>query len=145
MVSLHFSPINPQDFPTIAHKINEIKAILQRHNVYQKLIWITETSMWTNGPAGPTGQLDFIVKEQTRGFCAGADKLFWFAIREELQPPPLKRWPINGQHQPDQGYATYQNYAHQLEGAFCRGAYLQVPANVEAYELGIPGGEVYIL
>jgi hypothetical protein len=47
--SLHFYPINPQDFPTIAHKINEIKAIMQRYDVHDKLIWITETSMWTNG------------------------------------------------------------------------------------------------
>jgi hypothetical protein len=145
VVSLHFYPINPQDFPTMAHKINEIKAIMQRHGVYDKPIWVTETSMWSNGPDGLAGQRNYIVEEQARAFCAGADKLFWFAIREELSPPPLKRWLINKQHQLDQGYATYQNFARQLEGAFCRGAYLQVPANVEAYRFGAPAGEVYIL
>lgn len=48
VLNLHFYPINPQDFPTIADKINVIRAIMQRHGVYNKLIWITETSMWTN-------------------------------------------------------------------------------------------------
>ncbi len=129
----------------MAHKINEIKAIMQRHGVYRKSIWMTETSMWTNGPDGLSGQLNFIVQEQTRGFCAGATKMFWFALREELTPPPLKRWLINRQHQFDQGYATYQHYTQLLEGAFCRGAYRQVPANVEAYELGAPHRKIYIL
>lgn len=144
-VSLHFYPINPQDFPTIADKITEIKAILQRHGAYGKAIWITETSMWTNGPDGLAGQLNYIVKEQTRGFCAGADKVFWFAIREELSTPPLKRWLISKQHQPDQGHATYQHYAQQLQDAFCRGAYKPVPAAVEAYQFGRPDGELYIM
>jgi hypothetical protein len=86
VLSLHFYPINPQDFPTIAHKINEIKAIMQRHGVSDKLIWMTETSMWTNGPTGLAGQQNYIVQDLTRAFCAGADKLFWFAVREEIIP-----------------------------------------------------------
>ncbi len=145
VVSLHFYPINVQDFPTLAHKITEIQTILQRHGVYHKLIWITETAMWTNGPGGLEAQQNFIVQEQTRGFCAGADKMFWFAIREELIPPPLKRWLINRQHQLDQSHVTYQHYASHLQGAFCRGKYESVPANVEGYEFGTPTGELYIL
>lgn len=150
-VSLHYYPINFQDFPTLASKINEIRAIMERHGVYDKPIWITETSMWTNPPYGLAAQQDYIVKEQTRGFCAGADKLFWFAIREDIQPPPapammpLMRWLINKDHQFDQGAATYQHFTQQLAGAFCRGSYMPVPANVEAYEFGMPGGELYIL
>lgn len=144
VVSLHFYPTNPQDFPTMADKINDIMAILQRHNVYQKLIWITEASMWTNSPGGSLeAQKNFIVQEQTRGFCAGADKIFWYAIREELAP--LKRWLINRQHKPDQGHVTYQHYASRLQGAFCRERYTETPANVEGYEFGTPTGQLYIL
>ncbi len=151
VLSLHFYPINAQDFPTIAHKITEIKTIMQRFGVYYKLIWITETAMWTNGPGGLEAQQNFIVQEHTRGFCAGAAKIFWFNVREDIQPPPdgpmmpLERWLIDREHQLERGYATYQNYAHQIEGAFCRGTYTQVPPNVEAYELGGSTSEVYIL
>lgn len=146
VLSLHYYFINQQEFPSIAVKIAEIKAILQRHGVYGKGIWITETSMWTNYPFGTLEvQRDYIVKEQTRALCTGANNVFWFAIREELSTPPLKRWLISKQHQPDQGYTTYQHYARQVQGAFCRGAYPQVPSAVEAYQLGRPDGELYIL
>ncbi|HET7376509.1 MAG TPA: hypothetical protein VFK30_07365 [Anaerolineae bacterium] len=143
VLSLHFYPINPQDFPTIADKINEIKAIMQRHGVYNKLIWISETSMWTNNSLDD--QKNYIVKDLTRGFCAGADRLFWFDVREGIKPQALKRWLINNQHQPDQGYYTFQHYAAQIHGAFCRGKYTQVPANIEAYNFGTPTGDLYVL
>jgi hypothetical protein len=76
---------------------------------------------------------------------AGADKLFWFAAREEINPPALKRWLINLRHRPDQGYYTYQHYARLLQGAYCRGRFTQAPAKVEAYEFGTPTGTLYIV
>lgn len=145
-VSLHFYPINPVDFPTIADKINEVRSTLDRNLLWNKRIWITETSMWSNGGKGLEAQKDFIVQDQTRGLCAGADNLFWFAIRQEPLDPPLHRWLISRQHQPDQGYSTYQFYARQLEGATCLGRVNGQPEDVEAYRfLNTRGETLYII
>ena len=145
-VSLHFYPINPVEFPTVADKVNKIRSILGRFLLWDKQIWITETSMWSNGPQGLEGQKNFVVQEQTRAFCAGVDTLFWFAIRQEPFDPPLQRWLINRQHQPDQGYLTYKAYAEQLAGATCQGRASNLPADVEAYRFkNAQGKTLYIL
>ncbi|HRA68089.1 MAG TPA: glycosyl hydrolase, partial [Caldilinea sp.] len=145
-VSLHFYPINPVEFPTVADKVNKIRSILGRFLLWDKQIWITETSMWSNGPQGLEGQKNFVVQEQTRASCAGVDTLFWFAIRQEPFDPPLQRWLINRQHQPDQGYLTYKAYAEQLAGATCQGRASNLPADVEAYRFkNAQGKTLYIL
>jgi len=142
-ISLHFYPINPTDFPTIADKINDIRSVLGRFLLWDKQIWITETSMWGNGPSGLEAQKDYIVQEQTRAFCNGrADNLFWFSIRQEIPNPPLHRWLINLHHQPDQGYFTYQVYAEQLAGAVCQGRVANQLANVEAYRFENAQGKI---
>jgi len=144
-VSLHYYPINLVEFPTMAHKVNEIRDTMTRNGVYDKLIWITETSMWVNGRDGLEAQLDFIVQEQSRGFGAGVDNIFWFAVGQEGEDPNLHRWLINIDHEPDNGYYTYQNFANQIEGLYCAGVYRDVPEDVEAYRFVGEERSLYIL
>lgn len=133
VIGVHFYPIHPEDFPTMAHKIREIRAILDKQRVWNKHIWVTETSMWTNAGASLEDQRTYIVREQTRGLCSGADNLFWFAVHQEGANPPLHRWLINLAHQADQGYSTYQYYAGQVTGMTCQGRMANLPADIEAY------------
>lgn len=141
-VSLHFYPINPEEFPSIADKIQEIQDILGRYLLWDKKIWITETSMWSNGTLGLEAQKDFIVQEQARAFCAGADNLFWFAIRQESFDPPLARWLINREHQPDQGYFTYKAFAQALTDTVCLDRPTNLPADVDAYRFQNRQGKI---
>ncbi|HAJ35749.1 MAG TPA: hypothetical protein DCL15_08660 [Chloroflexi bacterium] len=145
-ISLHYYPINPQDFPTVSDKINEIRKTLEHYLFWNKRIWLTETSMWTNGPQGLAAQKNYIVQEQTRAFCAKVDNIFWFAIRQEAPDPPLHRWLINLQHQPDQGYFTYKSYAEQVKEMACIGQMTGAPANVEGYRFNDQqGSTLYIV
>ncbi len=145
VLSLHYYPINPVEFPTMADKINELQETMTNNGVTAKRIWITETSMWVNGDRGLEAQLDFIAEELTRGYCAGADNMFWFAVRQEPFDPALHRWLISRDHQPDNGYYTFQNYAQKVEGASCLGSYENVPTGVEAYQFETTDGWLYIL
>jgi hypothetical protein len=144
-MSLHYYPINPVEFPTMDHKINEIRDTMSRNGVHDKLIWLTETSMWTNMGHGLEAQLDYIVKEQSRGFGAGVDNIFWFAVGQEGEEPRLNRWLIDIDHEPDNGYYTYQHFAAKIEGLYCLGAYQDVPEGVEAYEFAGEDRSLYIL
>lgn len=145
-LGIHYYPINPVEFPSMRDKIKEVRAILDKYRLWNKQLWVTETSTWTNAGESLEGQKDYIVREQTRGLCNGADNLFWFAVRQEGENPPRHRWLINLAHQPDQGYFTYQHYASQVKGRTCRGAYAQVPANIEAYRLVHVGQpDLYVL
>lgn len=132
-IGVHYYPINPEEFPTMGHKIDEIRAILERYLVWNKLIWVNETAAWTNAPNSVETQRNYIVAEQARGFCHGANNMFWFGIRQEAPDPPLHRWLINLNHQPDQGYSTYQFFASQIIGMTCKGRDQNVPSNAEAY------------
>lgn len=146
VLGVHFYPINPVEFPSIRNKIDEIRGILNKYGLNNKQIWVTETSMWTNAGATGESQKDFIVREQTRALCNGADKLFWFAVRQERADPPLHRWLINLQHEPDQGYFTYQHYASQIQGRSCQGGVPNLPSEIEAYRWSGTGKtELYIL
>ena len=144
-VSLHYYPINPVEFPTMAHKVNEIRDTMSRNGVYNKLVWVTETGMWVNSNGSLEAQRDFIVQEQSRGFGAGVDNIFWYAIRQIKEDPIKHRWLININHEPDNGYYTYQNFADKVEGLRCTGAYQNVPGDVEAYEFVGSGRSLYIL
>ena len=145
ILSLHFYPINPKDFPSIGDKIDEVQEIMQRNGLPERPIWITETSMWVNGPQGSAAQFNFIAEELTRAYCAGADNLFWFAVSHEPGEPPLHRWLIDRNHQPDNGYYTLQHYAQQLAGTTCTGRYNNVPKEIEAYRFQAPGRSLYVL
>lgn len=146
VLGVHFYPINPVEFPSIRNKISEIRGILNKYALNNKQIWVTETSMWTNAGATGESQKDFIVREQTRALCNGAAKLFWFAVRQERADPPLHRWLINLQHEPDQGYFVYQHYASQIQGRSCQGGVPNLPSEVEAYRWsGVGKTELYIL
>ncbi|MBC8264960.1 MAG: hypothetical protein H8E47_12660 [Anaerolineales bacterium] len=146
-VSLHYYPLNPEEFPTMAHKVNEIRDTMSRNGVYGKRIWITETAQWINFGRSVELQRDFIVREFTRGFGAGADNIFWFEPREQ----PLwwegvaERWLISADHKPINGYSTFQHFADKLEGMHCLGAYQDVPDGIEAYKFVGPGRSLYIL
>jgi len=133
LLGVHFYPINPAEFPSIWDKIKKLRDILGKHSLNNKQIWVTETAMWTNAGANGDSQKDFIVREQTRALCNGADKLFWFGIRQEGPNPPLHRWLIDLHHQPDQGYYTYQHYASQIQGRSCQGHVPNLPGKIEAY------------
>ena len=145
-VSLHYYPINPVDFPTMAHKVNEIRDTMTRNGVYGKKIWVTETGMWVNLNGSPDLQRDFIVRELTRGFGAGVDNIFWFDPREHaLGKNAVERWLISANHEPIYGYNTFQNLAEKLEGMHCDGAYGDVPEDIEAYKFLGPARSLYIL
>jgi len=151
-VSLHHYPINPGIFPTMAHKVNEISDAMSRNGVYEKKIWLTETGMWINDvgyePLNGSVELqrDFIVREFTRGFGAGVDNIFWFDPREHPVPEgAVQRWLISANHEPINGYTTFQNLADKLEGMHCVGDYGDVPEEVEAYQFLGPARSLYIL
>jgi hypothetical protein len=151
-VSLHYYPINPADFPTMAYKVNEIRDTMSRNGVYKKRIWVTETGMWVNDigneplNGSPELQRDFVVRELTRGFGAGVDNIFWFDPREYPAPEgAVHRWLISTSHEPVYGYSTFQHFAQQLEGMHCVGAYGKVPEGVEAYKFLGPDRSLYVL
>jgi hypothetical protein len=145
-ISLHYYPINPVEFPTMAHKVNEIRDTMLRNGVYGKKIWITETGQWVNLGRSVELQRDFIVRELTRGFGAGVDNIFWFDPRERPVPEgAVQRWLISTNHEPINGYSTFQNFANKLEGTHCLGAYQYVPDGIEAYKFTGNKGLLYIL
>jgi len=147
-VSLHYYPVNLAEFPTMAHKVNEISDTMSRNGVYWKEIWITETGQWVNFGHSVEHQRDFIVRELTRGFGAGVDNVFWFDPREHPPWPwggEVERYLISMNHEPMNGYSTFQNFASKLEGMHCLGAYESVPEEIEAYKFAGTGGSLYIL
>jgi hypothetical protein len=152
VANFHYYPINPIRFPTLAHKVNEIRDIMARNGVQGKRIWVTETGMWVNDfrydplQGSLEQQRDFIVQEQTRGFCAGLDNIFWFDVRERpLGDDVVHRWLISIDHKPINGYNTYQHYAGKIAGTYCTGRYEGMPPDVEAYRFVGPGRSLYIL
>jgi hypothetical protein len=144
-VSLHYYPINPEEFPTMAHKVNEIQDTMRSHGVEDKRIWVTETGMWVNRWGNVEIQSDFIVKEFSRGFGAGVDNIFWFDPREHDVGEGVHRWLINEDHEPVNGYSTFQHFARRREGLHCTGAYTDVPDGVEAYAFSGPARLLYVL
>lgn len=152
VANFHYYPINFEEFPTMAHKVREIRSIMENHGVFDKRIWITETGMWVNEigyeplDGSLEDQLDFIVREQTRGFGAGVDNIFWFGLREQpTAEGVVHRWLISMDHQPINGYATYQHFAHIINDLQCKGRYEGVPEAVEAYLFQGNGRSVYVL
>jgi hypothetical protein len=145
-VSLHYYPISPEMFPTMAHKVNEIRDTMSRNGVYKKRIWVTETGMWVNLNGSLELQRDFVVRELTRGFGAGVDNIFWFDPREHPVPEgAVHRWLISTNHEPINSYGTFQYFAEKLEGMHCVGAYGDVPEGIEAYKFLGPERSLYIL
>jgi len=147
-VSLHYYPINPDEFPTMAHKVNEVRDTMSRNGVYGKRIWITETGQWVNFGRSVELQRDFIVRELTRGFGAGVDNIFWYEPREHPSWPwggATERYLISMNHEPMNGYSTFQHFASKLEEMQCLGAYQGVPDGIEAYKFVGPGRSLYIL
>lgn len=149
-VSLHYYPINPAEFPDISYKIRAIQDIMAQRGLTGKRIWITETSMWVNTPGGdPLGNLDaqhnYILTEYSRAFCAGVDNIFWFAVRQERADPPLHRWLIDLNHQPDNAYETFRFYNSLMDGRTCVGPVQQAPEEVEGYHFQGGGRSVYVL
>lgn len=145
-VSLHYYPINPKDFPTMAHKINEISGTMEKHHVRDKRIWVTETGMWVNRRGSVEQQRDFIVKAFSRGFSAGADGIFWFDPRaRRVTGGGVQRWLISPDHEPINGYTTFEHMAHRLEGLRCTGGYEEVPPGIEAYSFRGQERSVYVL
>jgi hypothetical protein len=147
-VSLHHYPVNEAEFPTMASKVNEIRDIMSRNGVYWKRIWMTETGQWVNMGHSVEMQRDFIVRELTRGFGAGLDNIFWFDPREHPAWPwggEVERYLISANHEPMNGYSTFQNFANKLEGMYCLGAYQDVPDGIEAYKFVGPERSLYVL
>ncbi len=145
-VSLHYYPINPEEFPTMAHKVNEIRDTMSNNGVHNKRIWVTETGMWVNLNGSVELQRDFIVREFARGFGAGVDNIFWFDPREHpTSEGAVHRWLISINHEPINGYSTFQHLARELEGMHCVGPYRGVPEDVEAYKFIGSERSLYIL
>lgn len=148
VLGIHYYPFNLKEFPTATAKLREVQATMSKHLVWNKAIWITETSMWSNGVDGLEGQRNYVIRDQTRAFCTGADNLFWFGIRQEYPADvlPLHRWLISIDHRADQAYDTYQRYASFVSGMTCRGAYPTAAANVEAYHFNnAADAQLYVL
>jgi hypothetical protein len=146
VANVHYYPINPVRFPTMAHKVSEIRDIMTTNGVQGKRIWVTETGMWVNLKGSVEIQRNFIARELTRGFGAGVDNIFWFDPRERpVLEGQVHRWLISMDHQPINGYGTFQHYADKLAGTSCTGRYDQVPADVEAYKFAARGRSLFVL
>jgi hypothetical protein len=118
---------------------------MTRNGVNGKRIWITETGMWVNMQGNVERQRNFIVREIARGFGAGADNIFWFDPREHDVGDGVHRWLISEDHEPINGYGTFENLARRLDGLHCNGLYEDVPDGVEVYSFSGPARSVYIL
>jgi hypothetical protein len=91
-------------------------------------------------------QRDFITREFTRGFGAGVDNILWYDPREHYLPEgAVYRWLISVDHEPVNGYNTFQHLAEKLEGMHCLGAYDDVPEDIEAYQFVGSDRILYIL
>jgi len=149
VANIHYYPINALDFPTMAHKVDEIRATMKRYGVDHKPIWVTETGMWTNDIIGGDAekQRDFIVKEQTRGFAAGVDNIFWFDPRVRIVPSNfVERFLFTEDHEPLTGYATYQFYANKVSGMIpVQGSVSGLPTDIEAYRFYKGSSELFIV
>lgn len=143
-VGLHYYPINPVEFPTLAAKMAEVQGIMQRYGV-DKPFWITETSMWVNGPDGPAAQANFIVQELSRAYCQGADNIFWFEVRQMPGEPALQRWLISSEHQFVNSTPTFQHFARQMQNKRCVGPLPALPEGVTGFEFAGPSQSLYIL
>lgn len=145
IVNLHYYPINPDEFPTMAHKVDEIQDIMLINGVHDKRIWVNETGMWVNRQGSIERQRNFIVREFTRGFGAGAESIFWFDPRERVPDEGVHRWLISEDHTPINGYYTFQHYSDKLNGLHCEGSYQGVPEGIEAYEFSGAQRSLYVL
>lgn len=145
VANLHYYPINPLEFPTMAHKVNEIKEAMLANSVLGKQIWITETGMWVNLNGSVEAQKDFIVREQTRGFGAGVDNIFWFDPKERPLPPEqTQRWLFTQNRDPINGFETYRFFADKVGGTRSRGRITVAPFEIEAYRFTSEERELYI-
>lgn len=135
VLGIHYYPINPVEFPTMRDKIQAVRSTLDKHLFSSKRIWVTETSAWTDPGGSMETQKNFIVREQTRGFCSGADTIFWFGVGQKYANLPIDRWLISLDHQPSASYFTYQHYANQVVGGVCEGRYTTTPTDIEAYHV----------
>ncbi len=152
VANIHYYPINyqhpdPDLYPTLGHKVADVRDTMSRHGVQGKDSWVTETSDWVNEDRNGSQerQKNFIVKEFTRAYGEGADNIFWFAVKQDPWEVPLHRWLINQEHKPDNGFYTFQHLADKLTDAVCTGPYPNVPADVEAYQFFAPGRAIYVL
>ncbi len=147
-LSFHYYPINPE-FPTMAHKANEIRDIMAAHGINDKLIWASETAMWVNDHPAALGSLEiqrnFIVQDFAQGFSAGLDNIIWFGVSDEPWRTDIERWLIDSNHQPGNGYTTFQHLAERVAGLVSQGAYTNVPEDVEVYHFKGAGRQVYVL
>lgn len=147
-VSLHYYPINLIEFPTMGAKVNEIAAIMRAHGVTRKKIWVTETSMWFAPLEGSYSdvemQRDYIVQQLTYGYAAGAEHMFWFQVRDEGWNSRVRRWLIDINHQPVNGYTTFVNYADKMTGRRYQGRYA-APEGVEAFIFSDATSKLYVL
>jgi hypothetical protein len=101
--------------------------------------------MWVNLWGSVELQSNFIVKEFSRGFASGVDNIFWFDPREHEVGEGVHRFLISEDHEPINGYGTFEHFARRLEGLQCTGAYEDVPHGVEAYTYSGPGRSLYVL
>jgi hypothetical protein len=101
--------------------------------------------MWVNLWGSVELQSNFIVKEFSRGFASGVDNIFWFDPREREVGEGVHRWLISEDHEPINGYGTFEHFARRLEGLHCTGAYEDVPDGVEAYTYSGPGRSLYVV
>ncbi len=145
VANVHFYPINPVEFPTMAAKVNEIRATMSHFGVRGKRVWVTETGMWVNLNGSVERQRDFIVQELVRGFSAGVDNLFWFDLRERpTDENTVHRWLISQDHQPINGYTTFQNLSRRLDGSYYKGI-SHAGTGIEAYQFAAPHRTITVL
>ena len=57
----------------------------------------------------------------------------------------VHRWFISEEHEPINGYSTFQHCAAKLQGPPCEGACQEVPERVEAYRFSGPQRSLYVL
>ena len=148
VVSFHYYPVNPIEFPTVTHKVVELQDIMARNSVQNKRIWLTETAMWINYGGSLEAQRNFLIHNYARGYCSGIETIFWFGPIEPLRVEDREhpeRWFINLDHEPDNAHDSFQHLINQIGGTFCKGQYQAVPAGVEVYHYAALDRSVYVV
>jgi len=146
VANFHYYPINPVEFPTMAHKTAEIKAMLKQYGLENKLLWVTETGMWVNLNGSVEKQRNFIVRELTRGYGAGLSNIFWFdPVEHDTAQNGVHRWLISRDHQPINGYNTFQNFAQKMTGTANQGRVSAWPSPIEGYKFTAPDRTLFVV
>lgn len=137
-IAVHYYSLQ---FPSIRDKLQEIRAIMQAHNISQLPLIVPEAGYWSSEAAGSneTKQAQRIVQMYVEGLSAGVQELSYFTVFDSgsgMEASGL----FHGQdlNRPKAAYTAYRVLTTELAGA--KFARLLNQAGVKGYVFSTPRG-----